>query len=115
MTGDPADNDDTLLNIRLPENCSSKTFRQAYTQHVFPYLNNFKPEILMISAGFDAHIDDPLANTHLKDEDYGWIGENLHKIAQKNCKNRIISTLEGGYNVKSLVKCIQSYLTGCLS
>jgi len=72
MTGDPRDNSDTLLNIRLQPDFDSEEFRLAYEDEVFPALKQFKPDLLMISAGFDAHQHDPLAGARLKTEDFRW-------------------------------------------
>ena len=109
-TGDPEDNSDTLLNIRLPNNCESDEFRNTYETQVFSHLEQFKPEILMISAGFDAHIDDPLANMRLNHDDFAFLAQKTNQIAKKHCKNRIISVLEGGYNIPALTKSVQAYL-----
>ena len=110
MTGDPADNSDTLLNIRLPDQYGSAEFRKTYEKQAFPHLNSFKPDILMISAGFDAHIDDKIAQTNLKTDDFGWITQKLCKISLENAKNRVISVLEGGYNIPALTECVQVHL-----
>ena len=110
MTGDPADNSDTLLNIRLPDGCASETFRDLYSAQVFPALEAFEPDLLMLSAGFDAHQNDPLAPINLTTEDYGWVTEELAKIAEKHAKGRIISVLEGGYDLIALKESVQAHL-----
>lgn len=108
--GDPAQNDATTLNIHLPDQCNSTAFQNLYENQVFPALNAFKPELLMLSSGFDAHKDDPLAHTALKTEDYGWLTQKLCGIAAKYTQNRVISVLEGGYNIPALVGSVAAHL-----
>ncbi len=110
MTGDPKDNDDTLLNIQLPPDFDSDDFRFAYEDEVFPALKAFKPELLLLSAGFDAHINDPLANARLKTDDFQWLTKKLCGIADTFAQGRIISILEGGYNTATLKECVASHL-----
>lgn len=102
MTGDPADNNETLLNIRLPDQCESDMFKQLYEEQVFPKLEDFAPQLLLLSAGFDAHRDDPLAPINLQTEDYGWLTQRLCAIADRHCEGRVVSVLEGGYNLDAL-------------
>ena len=109
-TGDPTNNNENLLNIRLHNDCGSEAFRKTYDEQVFPHLNEIKPDLLMVSAGFDAHIDDPLAHMRINHEDYAYLAQNLSKTAKNHCKNRIISVLEGGYHIPSLTKSVQAYL-----
>ena len=110
MGGDPADNNDTLLNIRLPDHCGSDDFRKLYEQKVFPALETFAPDLLMLSSGFDAHKDDPLAPIMLETQDYGWLTRRLCDIAEKVSKGRIISVLEGGYHLEALKDCVHTHL-----
>ena len=110
MSGDPAENDNTTLNIRLPDGCTSAAFRRLYETRVFPALRTFKPDLIMLSAGFDAHQDDPLANIALKAEDYGWLTDELCQIADKIAKSRVISVLEGGYELTALKECVRRHL-----
>lgn len=109
-TGNPDDNDATTLNLYLPDKCDGESFKNIYNQHVFPALNAFKPEILMISAGFDAHMEDSIANCALNSSDYAWITQKLGEISSKYCKNRIISVLEGGYNIPALTQAVKAHL-----
>lgn len=110
MTGDPAQNNENILNLHLPEDCNSKQFKTLYENHVFSALNAFKPDLIMISAGFDAHIDDPLANSNLNTQDYAWVTQKLCEISKNHAKNRIISVLEGGYEPETLKKCVTVHL-----
>lgn len=110
MSGNPEDNNNTLLNIRLPEECGSADFHDIYEKQVFPALENFAPDLLMLSSGFDAHKDDPLANIHLETADYGWLTRKLCKIADKYCHGHLISVLEGGYQLEALKDCVRVHL-----
>lgn len=102
-TGDPRDNiDGQILNVTLNAGDGGDAFRNLYEREVFPALNDFKPDLLMISAGFDAHKDDPLAGLNLVEDDYAWITTELVKIADRHAKGRIVSVLEGGYDLNAL-------------
>ena len=91
-----------ILNIPIQANTDGPTFRQKFDEIVLPRLDSYKPEILIISAGFDAHYKDPLANIELMTEDYEWITHRLCDIADEHADGRIISSLEGGYNLAAL-------------
>lgn len=110
MTGDPAENDATTFNLRLPENCDSEAFRDLYTLHILPLMDAFAPDLIMLSSGFDAHKDDPLAPINLESEDYGWLTQEVVKIADKHCEGRIISVLEGGYHLDALKESVAAHL-----
>jgi len=79
-----------------------------------PALDKFKPEFLFISAGFDAHAKDPLADINLVEEDYGWLTSELMKIAAKHCQNRLVSVLEGGYHLKALADSVAVHVRGLM-
>lgn len=91
-----------ILNLPLPPESGSDAMRQAYQTIAFPRLRAFKPDLLIISAGFDAHQDDPLASLNWSTSDFAWITRELCKIAQEACGGRIVSTLEGGYDLNAL-------------
>lgn len=99
-----------ILNIPLPPGTGSAAFRKIYEEKVFPALENFRPELLMISAGFDAHGDDPLAGLNLTEDDYFWVTEKLCALADKYSGGKVISTLEGGYNLKALKASVAAHL-----
>lgn len=102
-TGDPADDiKGTIINVPLNAGDGSTAFRAAYTEHILPALDAFAPDLLMISAGFDAHKNDPLAALNLEDDDFAWVTEQLISIAESCCSGRIISVLEGGYDIDAL-------------
>lgn len=91
-----------IINVPLAAGDTGVEFRKKYNTIILPALRNFKPDLLLISAGFDAHKDDPLASIMLEEDDYRWITQELMDIAGDYCEGRIISALEGGYNLKAL-------------
>lgn len=110
LSGDPRENDATTLNFHLPEGCNSAQFRALYITHAFPALENFAPDLLLLSSGFDAHRLDPLAPINLETEDYGWLTEALCAIADKHAKGRLVSVLEGGYHLDALKDSVREHL-----
>jgi acetoin utilization deacetylase AcuC-like enzyme len=93
-----------IVNVPLPPESEGSRFRRAMQQDVLPKLDTFVPEMIFISAGFDAHRADPLANLALTEDDFGWITGELRRLAKKHAGGRLISTLEGGYNLDALAK-----------
>ena len=93
---------DNVLNIPIASNTAGDGVRSSFNEIIIPKLEEFKPELLIISAGFDAHISDPLANLELVEEDYEWITHKLCDIVDKHCNGRLVSSLEGGYNLDAL-------------
>ena len=91
-----------IVNVPLAAASSSFAFREACRDRILPALERFKPELVMISAGFDAHYLDPLANLNLGAPDYEWITRELVDIANRHARGRVISTLEGGYSLTAL-------------
>lgn len=91
-----------IVNVPLAAGDTGIEFRQKYRSIILPALRKFKPNLLLVSAGFDAHKDDPLASIMLVEDDYRWITQELMDIAECCCGGRIISALEGGYNLKAL-------------
>jgi acetoin utilization deacetylase AcuC-like enzyme len=92
---------DNILNIPLKAETSSKEFFESYKK-VYDKLNEFKPEFILLSAGFDAHKNDPLANINLESKDYYTLTKEIIKIAKQICENKIVSILEGGYNLAAI-------------
>lgn len=99
-----------VLNVGLPAGAGSEQFRAAMTDHVLPGLRAFNPDILIISAGFDAHARDPIANLRLSVADYVWATEELMKVADECCDRRVVSVLEGGYDVVALGACVAAHV-----
>ncbi|MEM6940882.1 MAG: histone deacetylase family protein [Pseudomonadota bacterium] len=93
---------DNVLNLPLQPGTAGAGFRQTWQTHGFPALDRFAPELIVISAGFDAHIDDPLAQLSLQEADFAWVTENLCELADTHCGGRIVSVLEGGYDLRAL-------------
>ena len=87
-----------------------KDYEQVFRQIIFPKIDHFQPEFIIISAGFDAHIDDPLAQINLTTEFFAWMTRHLLEKAEHYCSGRIISVLEGGYNLDILPACIEQHL-----
>jgi acetoin utilization deacetylase AcuC-like enzyme len=94
--------DDNIVNAPLPPGAGSAAFREAMEGVVLPALRRFSPEFVLISAGFDAHADDPLAGLCFTDADYRWVTLELMRVAQSCCQGRLVSTLEGGYDLAAL-------------
>lgn len=91
-----------IVNAPLPPMAGSAEFRAAMTETVLPALEQFAPDLVIISAGFDAHRDDPLASLRLVEEDYHWATAELMRVAEHCCGGRIVSALEGGYDLHAL-------------
>ncbi|MEQ9258746.1 MAG: histone deacetylase family protein [Roseovarius sp.] len=93
---------ENVMNVPLAPGTGGTGFRNAYEGQVFPALEEFAPEFLIISAGFDAHARDPLANLELVEADFKWVTERLCAIAAEHCEGRVVSVLEGGYDLEAL-------------
>ena len=91
-----------IVNFPLPPFAGSEEFRLAMGEGILPALRQFAPEFLLVSAGFDAHEDDPLAQLRFRDEDYAWATAELRQAAEDCCSGRLVSTLEGGYDLSAL-------------
>ena len=91
-----------IVNVPLPPMSGSQAFRLGMTRILLPALDAFAPEMLLISAGFDAHKSDPLAQLLLEEADYTWATEQLLDIARRHARGRVVSTLEGGYDPVAL-------------
>ncbi|NOC93615.1 histone deacetylase family protein [Ruegeria sp. HKCCD6604] len=101
---------DTVLNIPLAPGSGGAEMRTAYETKAFPRLRAFRPELIIISAGFDAHQDDPLANLNWATDDFAWITAELCRIADEVCDGRIVSTLEGGYDLNALAQATRAHV-----
>ncbi len=98
------------VNVPLDPGSGSDDFRHAIQEQWMPALNTFKPELIIISAGFDAHAEDPLAELRLGDNDYVWVTQQLMDVAKKHSNNRIVSMLEGGYALPALARCTSAHV-----
>lgn len=92
------------VNVPLSAGCQGAAFKEAITATWLPALESFKPELIIVSAGFDAHAEDPLANLQLLDEDFVWITQQIMDLADRHCSGRIVSMLEGGYALPALAR-----------
>ena len=91
-----------IINVPLAAGTGGEGFRAAVTERWLPALERFQPQLLLISAGFDAHRDDDMAMLRLTEADYAWVTEEIKRIAEKHAQRRIVSTLEGGYELPAL-------------
>jgi len=91
-----------IFNAPLPAGSGSKEFRAAMEAKILPAVDAFKPELVLVSAGFDAHKDDPLASLNWVEDDFAWITRELLKLASRHCGGKLVSALEGGYNLEAL-------------
>lgn len=105
----------TIVNAPLSSGDGSEAFRAAMETKILPRIDAFAPDLIVISAGFDAHRLDPLANINLEAQDFAWITERLMELAAKHCKGRIVSLLEGGYDLEGLAKSCAAHLLMLMS
>ncbi len=99
-----------MVNVPLKAGTDGKAFRAAVENEFAPALEKFKPEFVLVSAGFDAHRDDPLAGLNLVRDDYLWVTRFVMEIAAKHADNRIVSTLEGGYDLTALADSAEAHI-----
>jgi acetoin utilization deacetylase AcuC-like enzyme len=104
------ENAENRVNVPLDATAKSEEFREAVTHQWLPALERFAPEFLFISAGFDAHRDDEMSHVSLTDQDFTWVTEQLVRVAGKSAQNRIVSVLEGGYELDSLARCVGGHV-----
>lgn len=111
-TGSPKERGvrDNILNIPLRPFSGSEAFRDALRNQIRPALERFRPDFLLVSAGFDGHAADPLAQLQLVEEDYAWATRELMSLAQEFCSGRLVSTLEGGYNLDALAASAKAHV-----
>jgi acetoin utilization deacetylase AcuC-like enzyme len=103
----PASN---MVNVPLPAGAGSKQLQEAVAKHWLPALDEFEPELVIFSAGFDAHIEDDMAMLQFRDADYRWVTEQVKAIADRHAKGRIVSMLEGGYSLPALGRSVVQHL-----
>ncbi|HEV2539396.1 MAG TPA: histone deacetylase family protein [Frateuria sp.] len=99
-----------LVNAPLPPDTGSRAFRQVWEEMLLPRLHAFAPQLLLVSAGFDAHRDDPLAQLQLEADDYAWLTARLLDVARTHAAGRVVSTLEGGYDLGALAACAAAHV-----
>ena len=101
-----------VVNAPLAPGVGGQGFRAAWRDHLLPALEAFTPQLVLVSAGFDGHRLDPLADLGLEAEDYGWIGAELGASADRHAAGRLVSLLEGGYSLTALRECSVAHLRG---
>lgn len=99
-----------IVNIPLPKLTAGPEFKAAVEKGWLPRIDAFKPQLVMISAGFDGHIEDDMAHFNLHTQDYAWITRQLHDLAVKHSHERIVSCLEGGYDLSALGRCVSAHV-----
>jgi acetoin utilization deacetylase AcuC-like enzyme len=103
-----------IVNAPLRAGDGGDQFREAFETAILPRLRDFKPDVLIISAGFDAHTRDPLANLNLVEAYFTWVTQKLMQIADENCNGRIVSMLEGGYDLQGLSRSVAAHVTALM-
>jgi len=103
-----------ISNFPLPSGLSGEDYEAVFSAAVLPQLHTFRPQLLVVSAGFDAHERDPLASLALTEETYFWLGQQLRAVADQHAQERLLSVLEGGYNLDVLGSSVDAWLSGTL-
>ena len=101
--------------VTVAYGASGSEFREQAKLHWLPVLERFQPQLVMISAGFDAHAEDEMGNLLLRESDYAWITGELKSIANRYAEGRVVSVLEGGYALSALGRSVVAHLNGLLS
>ena len=99
-----------IFNATLPPGSDGALFRRIWGDRLLPAIDDFAPQLLLISAGFDGHRRDPLAELQLDAADFGWLSEALVALADRHCQGRVVSALEGGYDLDALAECSVAHL-----
>jgi acetoin utilization deacetylase AcuC-like enzyme len=99
-----------IINTALDSGATDDDYKKAFETKLVPAAAKFKPEFVLISAGFDAHADDPLGGLKLTAKGYADLTRIVKAIAAEHCHGRIVSTLEGGYNLDALAECVEAHI-----
>jgi acetoin utilization deacetylase AcuC-like enzyme len=105
---------DNIVNAPLRAGDGGPEFRQAVETTILPRLDQFHPDLIVVSAGFDAHMRDPLANLNLLEADFGWVTQRLMEIADRHSKGRLVAVLEGGYDLEGLAGSVAAHVTALM-
>ena len=105
---------DTIVNAPLSAGDGGEQFRDAFETVILPRLHAFQPELVVISAGFDAHTRDPLANLNLVEADYSWVTRQIIEVAKASAQGRIVSVLEGGYDLEGLARSVAAHVAALM-
>ena len=101
---------DNILNRTFAPGTGSEAWRRVVAEEMLPRIDAFRPELVLISAGFDAHLRDPLANLLLEEDDFGWITRELVAVAERHAGGRVVAVLEGGYDLTALARSVHAHL-----
>ncbi len=104
-----------LIDVPLPPGSGSEAFRAAVSEHWLGAMLEQKPQMILVSAGFDAHVEDPLADLRLGYDDYSWVAARIQEVAEQCCPGRIVAMLEGGYSLHALARSVERFLQPFLS
>ena len=99
-----------MVNVPLPAGTGSQGFREVVEEHWLPALDDFAPQMIFFSAGFDAHVEDDMAMLRLVDQDYAWVTRTVKAVADRHAAGRIVSLLEGGYALSALGRSVVQHL-----
>ena len=99
-----------IVNTPLPEGADGLKIKEAFNNRLLPALFDFSPDLVVISAGFDAHIDDPLAGLRLSTDDFAWLTSKIAEFSDNHCEGRLVSLLEGGYDLRALGDCVSAHV-----
>jgi len=111
---DASCSNDHIINVPLPSGTTGEEFRRAVQAHWLQPLAEFKPQLILISAGFDGHVEDKMAEFNLMEQDYAWVTDEVKTIADACCDGRIVSVLEGGYALSALGRSVAAHLRALL-
>ncbi len=100
----------SVINCPMPAGATDSAYERAFAERIIPGLDDFAPEAILISAGFDAHADDPLAEIQLSTEAFSWMSRQILEVADRHSQGRVISLLEGGYNLSRIGECVATHL-----
>jgi acetoin utilization deacetylase AcuC-like enzyme len=115
-TGEPEETGvGNILNVPLSPGSGSEAFQRAFLDRVLPAVDSFAPDLIVISAGFDAHKNDPVAAINLTESDFAWATEALMELADRHCEGRIVSLLEGGYDLEALAASVAAHVAALMS
>lgn len=109
-TGSDADSADNIVNVAVERSTGSKAWREALEAKIFSRIPDLHADLILVSAGFDGHRDDPLAGLELTEEDYAWVGKRLGELSREHAHARLVCALEGGYDIDALEKSVAGFL-----
>lgn len=104
-----------VINIPLASGSGSRELRTVMQERILPFIDRFAPELVLVSAGFDGHRDDPLGELNFDEADYSWMTRELISLANRHAAGRLVSVLEGGYNLKALAKSVAAHVQSLMT